>query len=104
VKSQTSIPIEKVADQVGDSVKVCGRVAGIRFLENATSQLTLINMGGAYPNQLLTIVIGLPLRKQFEKTPEELFTDKDVCITGNVVLYKNKPQIVLTTKEQVVLL
>ena len=70
-------------------------------MENAKGQPTLINLGAAYPNQLLTVVIWEDLRKQFDKTPEELFKDKEICITGKIELYRDKPQIVIRSKEQV---
>ncbi|TMI94629.1 MAG: DNA-binding protein [Bacteroidetes bacterium] len=101
VRSQVEIKLEDAAKHVGDSVKVCGKVSGIRFMENAKGQPTLINLGAAYPNQLLTVVIWEDLRKQFDKTPEELFKDKEICITGKIELYRDKPQIVIRSKEQV---
>ena len=83
--SQTTIKLEDITKHVGDSVKVCGKVYGIRFMEQSKNQPTFINVGAAYPNQLLTVVIWGDVRKEFEKTPEELFTDKEVCVTGVVV-------------------
>ena len=50
-----------------------------------------------YPNQALTIVFWEETRKKFEKSPEELFADKNVCVTGRVELFKEKPQIVVTS-------
>jgi hypothetical protein len=100
VRSQVDIKLEDALKHVGDSKKTCGKVAGIRFMETAKGQPTLINIGAAYPNQLLTVVIWEDLRRQYEKAPEELFKDKDVCITGKIELYRDKPQIVIKTKEQ----
>jgi hypothetical protein len=102
VQAQTTIKLEDVSTHVGDSVKTCGKVAGIRFMESAKGQPTLINIGAPYPNQLLTVVIWEDLRKQFDKTPE-LFRDKNVCIIGKIELYRDKPQIVIKTKEQLVI-
>jgi len=99
-RAQVTIKLEDAAAHVGDSVKACGKVAGMRFMEGSKGQPTLINMGAAYPNQLLTIVIWEDLRKQFDKTPEELFKDKDICITGKIELYRDKPQIVIKSKDQ----
>jgi hypothetical protein len=98
--SQVNIKLEQAAAHVGDSVKLCGKVAGIRFMENSKDQPTLINLGAPYPNQLLTVVIWPDLRKQFDKTPEELFKDKEICITGKIGLFRDKPQIVIRSKEQ----
>jgi hypothetical protein len=100
-QSQDTIKLEDVSGHVGDSVKVCGKVAGIRYMENAKGQPTLMNMGAAYPNQLLTVVISSEVRKQYEIAPEELFKDKDICITGKIEIYRDKPQIVVSRKEQI---
>src|ERR1700752_3683470 len=99
--SQTEIKLEDAAKHVGDSVKVCGQVAGVRYLEQANNKPTLINMGAAYPNQLLTIVIWDDVRKQFEKAPEDLFQDKMICVTGKVELFREKPQIVIRKTVQI---
>ncbi|MEI9912248.1 MAG: hypothetical protein WDO71_22900 [Bacteroidota bacterium] len=63
--SQAVIKLEDVSKYIGDSVTVCGKVAGIRFMEQSKNQPTLINLGAAYPNQLLTVVIWGDLRKEF---------------------------------------
>jgi hypothetical protein len=102
--SQTTIKLEYVFKHVGDSVKVCGRVYGIRFLETAKVQPTFINMGGAFPNQLLTVVIWSDVRKTFETVSEELFKDKEICVVGKVELFRERAQVVVREKGQVVIL
>lgn len=101
--SQTEIKLEDVSKHIGDSVKVCGKAEGIRFLEKVQDQPTFINIGAAYPNQLLTVVIWGIVLSKFEKTPEDLFTDKEICVTGKIELYKGKPQIVILERKQVTL-
>ncbi len=99
VNAQKDIKLEEASKHVGDSVKVCGQVSGVKFFK-ATS-LKLINMGGAFPHQLLTAVIHKDARATFEKTPEELFENKNICVTGKIEMFKGKPQIVIGKKEQV---
>ncbi len=101
--SQVKIKLEDAGKYVKDSITVCGRVAGIRFVEKSKNTPTFINIGASYPNQLLTVVIWGDVRKQFEIAPEVLFKDKEVCITGKVELYKEKLQIVIHQKEQLVI-
>lgn len=100
--SQIDIKLEDVARHIGDSVKVCGKVMGMRFLEKSNGQPTFINMGKAYPDQLLTIMVWGIVRQRFKGTLEELFNDKEICVTGKVELYKGKPQIVVLERGQVV--
>ncbi|MEJ8818558.1 hypothetical protein [Lacibacter sp. H407] len=99
--SQTTIPLEDVSKHIGDSVTVCGKVSGARFLEQAKGTPTFLNIGQVFPNNTLTIVIWSDVRKQFETTPEVLFKDKEVCVTGRIELFRERPQIVLRRKEDV---
>lgn len=99
--SQTNIQSAEAKNHIGDSVTVCGKVYGGKFLESAKGTPTFLNVGAPYPNQDLTIVIWEEVRKQFEGKPEELFNGKDICITGKLEMYKGKPQIVLETAAQI---
>lgn len=97
--TQTTIPLEDVSKHVGDSVTVCGKVSGGRFLEQAKGTPTFLNIGQIFPNNTLTIVIWSDVRKQFETVPEVMFKDKEVCVTGRIELFRERPQIVLRRKE-----
>lgn len=99
--TQTTIPLEDVSKHIGDSVTVNGKVSGGRFLDQAKGTPKFLNIGQAFPNNTLTIVIWSDVRKQFETAPEVLFKDKEVCVTGRVELFREKPQIVLRRKEDV---
>ncbi len=101
--AQTEIKIEDAAKHVGDSVKICAKVYGGIFLEQAKGTPTFLNVGGSYPNNPLTLVIWADTRKTFEQKPEEFYKDKYVCIFGKITLFKDKPQIVLYNKNQLVL-
>lgn len=96
-----NIKLEDVANFVGDSVTVCGKVFTARYLPNSNNKPTLLNMGAAYPDQFLTVVIYELDRNKFQYAPEVLFQDKDVCVTGRIELYNNKPQIIIHNKEQI---
>lgn len=97
--TQAIIPLENVSKHIGDSVAVCGKMSGGRFLEIAKNTPTFLNLGQPFPNHSLTIVIWNDVRKQFETAPEVLFKDKEVCVTGRIELFREKPQIVLMRKE-----
>lgn len=99
---QTEIKLEDVKKYMNDSVKVCGKVFSTRFLESSNGAPTLINLGGAYPNELLTVVIFGENRGKFKDKPEEAWKEKTICITGRIVEYRGKPQIVVSKPEQVV--
>jgi hypothetical protein len=96
--AQTEIKVEDAKNHVGDIVKICTKIFGGKFLQRDT--LTLLNAGGYYPDAPLTIVIRADARKNFNNLPEEYYKNKTVCITGKIELFKDKPQIVVTGKEQ----
>jgi hypothetical protein len=100
--AQTVIKLEEVSKHIGDSVTVCGKVSGTRFLETAKNTPTFINLGQAFPNHALSIVIWSDVRKQFETAPEILFNDKEVCVTGRIELFRERPQIVLKKSNDLV--
>jgi DNA/RNA endonuclease YhcR with UshA esterase domain len=99
-RAQQSVKLEDIASHVGDSVTVTGKVYGIKYFESAKASPTLINIGAAFPNQLLTVVIYGEDRKRMELDPEKLFTNADLSVTGKVELFKGKPQVVITDKSQ----
>lgn len=94
--AQQKITLAEISKHIGDSVTVCGKITGGKFLDATKNQPTFLNMGAAYPNQLLTVVIWGNTRKLFPYKPEEHLKAKEVCVTGRVELFKDKPQIVVT--------
>ena len=99
--AQTSVELKDLGAHVGDSVTVCGTIYSARFFSASKDSLTLLNMGAAYPNQLLTILIRPGLRGAFAKAPEEAFRNKMVCVSGKVILYHDKPEIILYQRAQI---
>ncbi len=102
VFSQTTIKLEDVNKHIGDSVTVCGKVYTARYMDAAKDKPTFLNIGAAYPNQVLTVVIWDGVRQQFHGKPEILFANKEICITGRIQLYKDKPQIVIDKTDKIV--
>lgn len=94
--AQQKITLSEVGKHIGDTITVCGKITGGKFLDAVKNQPTFLNMGAAYPNQLLTVVIWGNTRKLFSYKPEEYLKGKEVCITGRVEIFKEKPQIVVT--------
>lgn len=98
--SQQEIKLEELKNHIGDSVKLCTKIYGGIFLDRSKGTPTLLNAGGSYPGNPLTLVIWPDTRKEFKSKPEEFYKDKQVCITGKVELYKEKPQIVIHSENQ----
>ena len=94
---QKKIDIREAKNHVGDVVTICTKIYGGKYFER--DSLTLLNAGAAYPKSPLTLVIRGAARSQFNK-PEEYYRGREVCVTGKIELFKDKPQIEVTSKAQ----
>lgn len=101
LQAQTVIKLEEVSKHIGDSVTVCGLVADMRYFENSNRQPTLLNIGAKHPDAPLTVVIWGTTRALFTTKIEDLL-NKNICITGRIILYKEKPEIIIDKQEQLV--
>lgn len=102
-RSQVKIELTEVSKHVGDSVEVRGKVYTARYFADSKNTPTLLNLGAGYPNQLLTVVIYGDARKEFDTAPEVLFKDQTIKVIGKIELYKDRPQIVIHSKKQIVM-
>ena len=100
-KAQTKINIDDASKHIGEVVTICDKVYSGRFLDNAKTQPTLLNMGAAFPNHKLTVLINIDHRKNFPGKPEDTYAGKNVCITGKLIDYKGKPEMILTKPEDI---
>lgn len=98
VSAQTAILAKDAAKHVGEKVTICDKVWGTKFLDQAN--ITFLDLGGYNPNQLLTIVIKGEDRAKFKGKPEDDYKQKNVCVTGTIVDFKGKPEIVVTDPGQ----
>lgn len=99
--AQQEIKVEDAAKHEGDSVTVCTKIFGAKYFENSNRSPTLLNAGAKYPDAPLTVVIFGENRAAFKNKPEEFYTDKKVCVTGRIIMYRGKPEIVITREDQI---
>ena len=83
----TSVKLEDVKNAIGKTVKVQGRV----FSSKDIGSMILVNLGAAYPNQLLTVAL-----KGKAKELGNQLGDKMITVEGEVIDYRGKPEIVVT--------
>lgn len=98
-KAQTTISAKDAAKHIGEEVTICDKIFSGKFLSNAS--LTLLDVGGSHPSEILSLVIKGDDRKKFSTAPEDKFKGKQVCITGKLVDYKGKPEIMITDTTQI---
>lgn len=96
------VPVSDVASYEGKVVTVCTKVYGGKFLDRSNGEPTLLNLGANFPNSLLTVMIWGNRRKNFPKDPEVYYVGKQVCVTGRVVMYKGKPEIIIEKESEIV--
>jgi hypothetical protein len=96
-----TIDIDEVGDYVGKLVKICSRVYGGIYLDSSVTKLTLLNVGGAYPNSPLTIAIWNENRRNFKNAPETFYIGKYICVIGKVIMYKGKSEIILSNESEI---
>ena len=92
--AQKMIQAKDVAQHMNENVTVCGKIFGTKLLDGPN--ITFLDMGAAHPNQLLTVVIKSEDRSKFTGKPEDEYKDKNVCVTGTIINFKGKPEIVLS--------
>jgi hypothetical protein len=85
------VDLKDVSKFVGKTVQVSGRVYSVKDI----GSMVLANMGAAYPNQLLT----LALKGNAKETGAKL-EGKTVTVTGQVIDFKGKPEIIVTELNQ----
>jgi micrococcal nuclease len=87
-------------DHIGQTATVCGKVVGTRYLDQSPSKITFLNFEKPFPDTPFTAVIQGENRAKFGE-PETLYLNKNLCVTGKIEEYNQKPQMVLTNPNQV---
>ena len=98
-QSTDSIPAKEASQHYNESIKIYGIVSGGRWIEK--SFMTLINVDGNYPNHALTIMIKDIDRKKFSYAPETFLKGKKIVVSGKVVEFKGKPEVIVTEPGQI---
>ncbi|GAB3915304.1 hypothetical protein [Mucilaginibacter boryungensis] len=99
VSAQTVIPAKDAAKHIGETVTITDKVFSGKYFEN--NKMTLLDIGGYNPNQLLTLMIPGADKAKFKGNPEVDYKGKDVTVTGKIIEYKNKPEIIVTDPSQI---
>ena len=86
-----TVDIKDVASHVDENVRVCARVYGYKVLHG----MVLVNLGADYPDQLLTVVLRDDAMNMYNG-----LEGQTICVTGTVVMYKDKPEIIVTDQKR----
>jgi len=99
LKSQT-VSVTEALKHEGEMVTVCAKVAGT-YVTKGESKVIYLNLEKPYPNNPLTIVIFEKNAENFDYNPLEFLKNKNICVSGKITFYKDKPQIIATKQEQI---
>jgi hypothetical protein len=86
-----TVKLEDVKNAIGKTVSTQGKVYSTKDI----GSMVLVNLGAAYPNQLLTLAL-----KGEAKTMGAQLQGKTITVTGDVINYQGKPEIVVTGAQQ----
>ena len=90
-----TVPDSEAAAHVGQAVAVEGLVASVHV---SRSGIIFLNFGRPYPSQTFTAVI---LRAAAARFPDpHQWEGRRVRVTGEVRLYRDRPEVVLTAPNQ----
>jgi S1/P1 Nuclease len=91
-ETPVTIQAEDAPLHIGETVKICAKA----YEHKEMGSMVLVNMGAGYPTQLLTLV----LRNDTKKIADDI-DNKLICVSGNLLEYKGKPEIIITDAAQV---
>ncbi|MDB5129794.1 S1/P1 nuclease [Mucilaginibacter sp.] len=88
-----TIDVKDAASHLNETVTLTAKVYGSKEF----SSMILVNVGAAYPDSPLTIVL-----RGDAKALSTQINGKTITVTGQVIDYKGKPEIVVTDKKQII--
>jgi len=97
--AQTIKPSE-AKQHVGDKVTVCGIVKGTTVVKG-NPETTLLTLGEEKSKATVSIAIWSTDYPKFKYVPAEYLKGKYICVTGWMKLQGGKPQVIITSQEQV---
>ncbi|SDD96708.1 S1/P1 Nuclease [Mucilaginibacter pineti] len=81
------VKLEDVKNAIGKTVSTTGKV----YSSKDISSMVLVNLGAAYPGQLLTVAL-----KGKAKDSGSQLVNKTITVEGEVIDYKGKREIIIT--------
>ncbi|OKS88160.1 hypothetical protein RG47T_3624 [Mucilaginibacter polytrichastri] len=85
------IDIKDAASHLNEWVSLTAKAYSTRTM----GEMTLVNLGAAYPDQLLTLVLREGAKDKFKDLEGKIIT-----VSGKVIDYKGKPEIIVTDEQQ----
>ena len=94
---QTVVKAEDLKKYEAKTVKVCSKVAEVVFTPSKT---TILYFDKPAPNHTFEIHIFGKDLANFSYVPSEFLKGKTVCVTGEVRMFKGKPDFIVDSEEE----
>jgi len=91
----------EAAAHIGEVAMVCGRVTNARFDSSSPGQPTVLTLGNAFPNPLITVLIEGENRTKFTAPPEETYSEGRICVRGRITEDQGNPRIEISDPTQI---
>jgi hypothetical protein len=92
--AQERFNAEEFNKHLGKTGTLCDTVYSLHIVSDT---LTLLNLGGVYPNQKYTIAVkGNKINLDWTN-----IKGKPLCVTGVFIMFKNKPEIEVAEPEKI---
>ena len=83
----------------GNLITVCGEITSGKISE---SENVYLNFGAPYPDNSFTAVIFAKDSINFKEIrPKDYLRKKNICVTGIIKMYKEKPEIIIKSPDQI---
>lgn len=93
--AQERFNLDHFVHNVGKKITLCDTVYSFKILNDT---VTMLNMGGKYPNQKFTVVVT---GKEIQLNTDGI-VGKHICVTGDASMYKGRPEIMIYHTNQIV--
>lgn len=98
--AQQTITADEFSKSINQEIRYCDKVYST-YVSSGSKKLILLNLGEKYPHQKITVAIFEENWKKFAYKPEDYLQDKSICVTGKLIEYNNKPELVVSHPKQI---
>jgi hypothetical protein len=95
-----NIKPSEARQHIGEKVTVCGTVTGTTVVKG-NPETTLLTLGQEKSKAVVSVAIWSTDYPKFSYVPSDYLKGKAVCVTGWMKLQGGKPQVIISSQEQV---
>lgn len=97
--AQKKITLEEIPQNIDKKVTICDKIYGSYIIKS--NGMTLLNVGNVYPDNPLTLAVFQKDLNNFSYVPADFLPEKSFCVTGKLILYKEKAEIIIKSDKDI---